>query len=65
MVGDQLERDIRPAKEAGLRTIYFPGGFKPKWEASSNNVHPDYQISSFAEVPAIVFGADLPPHKGK
>lgn len=65
MIGDQLERDIRPAKEAGLLTIYFPGGFKPKWEASPNDVHPDYQVSSFAEVPAVVFGAELPRHKGK
>jgi putative hydrolase of the HAD superfamily len=63
MIGDQLERDIRPAKEAGLRTIYFPGGFKPKWEVLPNDVHPDYQISSFAEVPSIVFGAELPRHK--
>jgi hypothetical protein len=29
MIGDQLDRDIGPAKEAGLRTIYFPGGFAP------------------------------------
>src|SRR3546814_17121310 len=34
MVGDQLQRDIRPAKEAGLRTIYFPGGFRQIGRAS-------------------------------
>ncbi|RWL75138.1 MAG: HAD family hydrolase [Mesorhizobium sp.] len=56
MVGDQLERDIRPAKEAGLTTIYFPGGFRPRWETNPNIVQPDYQISSFAEVPTIVLG---------
>ena len=25
MIGDQLDRDILPAKEAGLVTVYFPG----------------------------------------
>ncbi|RWX62123.1 HAD family hydrolase [Mesorhizobium sp. M4B.F.Ca.ET.089.01.1.1] len=56
MVGDQLERDIRPAKEAGLTTIYFPGGFKPRWETDPELAQPDYQISSFAEIPTIVLG---------
>src|SRR5262249_14799573 len=55
MVGDQLERDIRPAKEAGMRTIYFPGGFKPRWEPAEALVQPDYRIASFSEVPDIVF----------
>ncbi|RCM97812.1 hypothetical protein PA17_01674 [Pseudomonas aeruginosa] len=31
-IGDQLTRDILPAMEAGLRTIYFPGGFNPFWQ---------------------------------
>ena len=30
MIGDQLDRDISPAKDAGLITIFFPGGFRPK-----------------------------------
>ncbi len=54
MVGDQLERDIRPAKEAGLRTIYFPGGFRPRWEPAEATVRPDYRIESFDEVPDII-----------
>jgi putative hydrolase of the HAD superfamily len=54
MVGDQLARDIRPAKEAGLRTIYFPGSFRPRWEPSEAIVRPDYRVDSFAEVPDIV-----------
>lgn len=32
MIGDQFTRDIRPASEAGLKTIYVPGAFQPKWE---------------------------------
>src|SRR3546814_21011924 len=48
MVGDQLQRDIRPAKEAGLRTIYFPGGFRPHWELKEQSVHPDFRVDRLA-----------------
>lgn len=54
MVGDQLDRDIQPAKAAGLGTIYFPGAFRPKWEAREMDVRPKYTISTFSEVPDIV-----------
>lgn len=54
MVGDQLDRDIAPAKEAGLMTIYFAGGFQPKWMPDEAKVRPDFKIESFAEVPEIV-----------
>src|SRR3546814_1138058 len=45
MVGDQLQRDIRPAKEAGLRTIYFPGGFRPHWELKEQSVRSEEHTS--------------------
>ncbi|WP_119304748.1 HAD family hydrolase [Dongia deserti] len=54
MVGDQLDRDIRPAKEAGLKTIYFPGGFRPSWEPNEASVRPDFHIDRFDMVPRIV-----------
>jgi len=54
MVGDQLDRDIAPAKTAGLQTIYFPGGFAPKWAPDEGVVRPDFRITSFAEIPDIV-----------
>jgi putative hydrolase of the HAD superfamily len=54
MVGDQLDRDIAPAKTAGLTTIYFPSGFKPRWMPDEADVRPDFKIVSFAEVPQIV-----------
>jgi putative hydrolase of the HAD superfamily len=54
MIGDQLDRDIAPAKAAGLGTIYFPGGFVPKWTPNEESVRPDFRIASFAEVPGIV-----------
>ncbi len=54
MVGDQLQRDIAPAKAAGLRTVYFPSGFRPRWEPAENSVTPDYRIDSFDEIPPLV-----------
>jgi putative hydrolase of the HAD superfamily len=54
MVGDQLDRDIGPAKAAGLTTIYFPGGFRPRWEPAEAAVRPEYRIESFSDVPDIV-----------
>jgi putative hydrolase of the HAD superfamily len=56
MVGDQLDRDIAPAKAAGIETIYFPGGFQPRWSPAVEKVGPDHTIASFAEVPDIVLG---------
>ena len=56
MIGDQLDRDIKPAKDAGLSTIYFPGAFRPRWTPDEAAVQPDYVISSLAEVPDIVLG---------
>lgn len=54
MIGDQLDRDILPAKEAGLDTVYFPGGFRPRWTPDVERVRPDHVVGSFNEVPAIV-----------
>lgn len=34
MIGDQISRDMAPAKAAGLTTIYVPGAFRPRWEAN-------------------------------
>lgn len=49
MIGDQLKRDIAPAKSAGLTTIYIPGGFRPKWEFEQDLIKPDYVASRFDE----------------
>lgn len=53
-VGDQLDRDIAPAKQAGYRTIYFPGGFKPLWTPEEVSIAPDYRIGSFEEISPII-----------
>lgn len=54
VIGDQLDRDILPAKSAGLRTVYFPGGFAPKWAPKENEVQPDFVISSFSELLSVL-----------
>jgi putative hydrolase of the HAD superfamily len=54
MVGDQLDRDIALAKHAKFHTIYFPGGFKPSWTPTEDGVAPEYRITTFAEIPAIL-----------
>lgn len=54
MVGDQMNRDIEPASAAGLETIYFPGGFQPRWSSTRSLVEPDHVIATFSEVAEIV-----------
>ena len=54
LVGDQLDRDIIPAKKAGFITFYFPGGFKPVWTPDESSVNPDYKIEKFIEIPKII-----------
>jgi FMN phosphatase YigB (HAD superfamily) len=55
MIGDQLDRDINVAKQAGYITVYFPSRFQPSWvpRDEEKNIS-DYRISSFDEVPSIV-----------
>jgi putative hydrolase of the HAD superfamily len=54
MIGDQLDRDIAPAKAAGLRTIHFPGGFTPKWTPSAGQVSPDHVVDNLLDAAHIV-----------
>lgn len=57
MIGDQLDRDIAPAKAAGLETIYFPGGFQPRWSPAIDQIRPDHIVASFAEAAGIILQA--------
>lgn len=57
MVGDQVDRDVLPARTAGLGTILFPGGFQPRWNVPASGTLADHVIEDFAEVPAIVDAA--------
>jgi putative hydrolase of the HAD superfamily len=56
MVGDQLDRDIRFAKQAGFTTVYFRGNFSPEWSRTADLANVDFEISSFVEVARIVGG---------
>ena len=57
MIGDQLDRDIEPAQKAGFKTIYYPGGFWPKWLPAEGVVQPDHCISNFKDIiPIVVTG---------
>lgn len=53
MIGDQPDRDIQPAREAGLTTFLFRGGFKPKWAEGILSTA-DYEVSSFNEAADII-----------
>lgn len=57
MIGDQMNRDIEPASAAGLETIYFPGGFQPRWSLAAGPVEPDHVIADFSEAADIVISA--------
>lgn len=46
VIGDQLTRDIQPANEAGVKTIYVPGRFQPKWERETS-IQPTFRAPSF------------------
>jgi putative hydrolase of the HAD superfamily len=54
MVGDQLQRDIAPAKAAGLTTIYIPGRFRPRWEPDEDAVGPSYRVERFDQAAEII-----------
>jgi putative hydrolase of the HAD superfamily len=54
VIGDQLDRDIQPAKAVGVMTIFFPGGFRPKWQPPEMNVKPDYKVEDFRQAAAII-----------
>lgn len=53
LVGDQLDRDIALGKTAGFSTIYFPGPFRPTWEAATD-IESDFTISSYEDIPRLV-----------
>jgi putative hydrolase of the HAD superfamily len=53
MVGDNLEADIRGAKEAGLYSIWISRRAEPKTE-DQDQVQPDANIETLSELPGIL-----------
>lgn len=49
IVGDQLDRDIIPAKAAGCSTVLVPGRFRPYWHREDQASEASVVASTFAE----------------
>jgi len=49
MIGDQLDRDIRFAREGGLKTILIRGRFRPSWTDGADVVHADQVATDFLQ----------------
>ena len=54
MIGDQLMRDIQPAQDAGLKTVYIPSRFRPKWELGALSTKANYTATDFAEAANLI-----------
>ena len=52
-VGDQTDRDIAGARDAGFITVLFPSAFNPEWVVN-NAAQPDFTITSFAQILEII-----------
>lgn len=49
MLGDQLDRDIIPAREAGLIAIWIPSAFTPEWADSNQAFRASHVAISFLD----------------
>lgn len=65
MIGDQLQRDIAPAKAAGLVTIYVPGRFRPRWEPDETLVGPTFRAERFDEAVDLILAPAAHLHIGR
>ncbi len=52
MVGDRLDRDVRPAKACGMRTVWVLRGEAPDHPTPEQLAEPDAAIRSLDELPA-------------
>jgi putative hydrolase of the HAD superfamily len=50
VVGDSLQRDIRPANAAGCTTVYCPGGLWGREQPEGPEEEPDYRVDRVDEV---------------
>jgi len=58
MIGDQADRDIRVAHEAGLRTILILGRFRPRWTNSTDTNYADVVVHDFSQAVDAVIRLD-------
>jgi HAD superfamily hydrolase (TIGR01662 family) len=52
MVGDRLDYDVEPARDAGMRTVWVLRGEAPAKPTPEQLAVPDASVSSMAELPA-------------
>ncbi len=50
MIGDRLDNDIRPAKRAGLKTIWIRQGFGGMAAPSAEEEIPDHAVNDLREL---------------
>ena len=56
MIGDQFDKDIRLAHQAGLRTILVLGAFHPHWENPSDATLADAVVDTFLDAIRTIIG---------
>src|SRR5260221_4397357 len=54
VIGDLLERDIKPGNLIGAKTIYKPGGYKGRETPTSSEDTPAVTVSTMKEVAALL-----------
>ena len=54
MIGDRLDNDIRPAKQAGWHTIRVLHGYNAKQSPRDDGDCPEYTVSGLGEVLGIL-----------
>ena len=54
MVGDRLDYDVRPAKVAGLRTVWVLRGEAPDVPTPEQRAEPDALVADLSGLPAVV-----------
>jgi HAD superfamily hydrolase (TIGR01509 family) len=54
MVGDRLDYDVRPAKAAGLRTVWVLRGEAPDLPTAEQRAEPDAAVVALSELPAVI-----------
>jgi HAD superfamily hydrolase (TIGR01509 family) len=58
MVGDRLDYDVRPARTAGMRTVWVLRGEAPREPTPAQLAEADAAIRGLDELPAVVAGFD-------
>lgn len=56
MIGDQPDRDIRPAKQAGMKTVLIPGRFQPAWASTADAAMADIVVETYLQAIEWVVG---------